>query len=122
MRFDLKRPCRDCPFRTDVRGYLTPARAEEITAAVLKGDATFTCHKTLTGEYVETDDESIYVPGDTGEQHCAGALILEAKAGHPNLPIRLARMTSMLDTDRLDMTAPVFDTAEEMIEHMRRSR
>lgn len=46
MKFDLKRPCKDCPFRSDIPGYLTKARAREIIDGITRGQATFSCHKT----------------------------------------------------------------------------
>lgn len=95
MRFDLKRPCAECPFKYSAGGYLTQERAIEIAEAILYGNKTFTCHKTISGNY--TDDHYVepdqlaefkpenrpdshdechaeqYSPGQK-DQHCAGAL------------------------------------------------
>jgi len=38
MRFDLKTPCKDCPFRTNIRSYLHPERAYEIATYALEGE------------------------------------------------------------------------------------
>lgn len=98
MRLDLVRPCPHCPFRTDIEGYLRPARAAEIAGSLLNGGS-FPCHKT-----VNYDDDGDPI---TGDQFCAGALIAMEREG---LAPQLARTMERLggyDASRLDMDAPV---------------
>lgn len=41
-----KAPCAKCPFRSDVRPYLHPERAEEIAYAACNPYSEFSCHET----------------------------------------------------------------------------
>lgn len=119
MHFDLKRPCKDCPFRKDVVGYLKKGRAQEILDAILREDQTFTCHKTITGERIE--DESgepiAYAPG-VKDQHCAGALIMEKRYGWPNRMPRIAISFGLFDPDALRDEEVVFESESAMVAHM----
>jgi hypothetical protein len=104
-RFDLTKPCDNCPFRKDVEGYLTPARAEEIANDLER--ATFQCHKTTKAGGAS--------PGTTA-QHCAGALIAMAKSDRLGDMQQVAERLRLYDPSRLDLTAPV-GTLHEFIEH-----
>lgn len=73
-RFDLKAPCKTCPFRTDGSQVLLSEDRREEIAAGIEGGATFTCHKTV--DYSVDDEER-----DGGTQ-CAGAVLV---AGQPQL-------------------------------------
>ncbi|RJF74994.1 hypothetical protein D3875_03070 [Deinococcus cavernae] len=61
--FALKRPCKDCPFRRDVRGYLGRDRIESIIEGHQEG-VPFFCHKTssIPGYHV-TDRRVRYCAG-----------------------------------------------------------
>lgn len=119
MKFDLKRPCKDCPFRKDVVGYLTRGRAREILYAIMRQDQTFTCHKTISGERLQDEQGTDvgYDPGDQ-DQHCAGALIMEKRAGWPNKMPRIAMCFGMFDPDELRGEDVVFESESAMIAHM----
>lgn len=108
MKFNLVRPCAECPFRNDRPGYLR--RAKEISDGLLT-DGTFTCHKTNTydddGDAMETSDS----------EHCAGALILLEKLGRPDQMMRWMERLGAYDYKRLDMDSPVFNTPAEFIKH-----
>lgn len=109
MNFNILSPCNDCPFRSDVRPYLTKARAAEITRDVLLGDKTFACHKTTgieTGRRVLRKNRS----------HCAGAMIIVKKTGWRNALLQIAGRLGLLDATRLDMTAPVFESSRAFID------
>jgi len=112
MKFDLTKPCGDCPFRNDITFYLRPERVEEILEAISgQQQATFTCHKTTgyddeSGETLETKDS----------QHCAGALILLEKIERPNQMMRWMERLGYYDRKKLDMDSPVYSDPEEMIE------
>ena len=72
----MKKPCSSCPFRHDVKPFLTPERGEELANSASNPYNTFHCHKTL--EYDDDDDNG---DGDTfiGEHSklCAGFLTLQ---------------------------------------------
>lgn len=119
MRFDLTKPCGNCPYRTDRPFYLCPERTAEILDAITDGQQTFACHKTVDYDAEDDDEESA---GDgrhtTKTQHCAGALILLEKLERPNQMMRIAERLGLYDRRKLKMDAPVFDTPAAMIDAM----
>ena len=73
----MKKPCKHCPYRRDVKPFLTPARGEELACLTTNQYNSFYCHKTT-----ESDDES-----DEGEMMvvnssklCAGFLTMQIEA------------------------------------------
>lgn len=72
----MKQPCKHCPYRNDVKPYLTYERAEELAYAPQNPYNTFVCHKTT--EYDDERDDMV-VTGSSKE--CAGFLTLRAQAG-----------------------------------------
>ena len=144
MRFDLKKPCAECPFTRTAGGYLSKERAKEIARYILYGNVTFTCHKHLTGDYVEGEEDSYkededqnadqdevcnsYRP-DSNDQHCAGALAFydklsaqkqprhgSAKEYVSNQMIQIAERLGLRNTQRLHPSSQsmVYDSIEEM--------
>jgi hypothetical protein len=107
MKFDLIRPCKDCPFRSDIPGFLTKARVREIIDGITRGQATFTCHKTN-----EFDDSGTVETKDS--QHCAGALIFLERLDQPNQMMRWMERIGVYDRSKLDMESPVH-TAKSMV-------
>jgi hypothetical protein len=107
MNFKMIKPCVHCPFRKDIRAYLTKSRVREIERSLVR--ATFPCHETTThnddGEYVRTGDET----------HCAGALILLEKLERPSQMMRIAERLRLYDRRRLVMKSPVFQSFKAMI-------
>ncbi len=76
MRFDLKRPCKNCPFSTAPTRivFACAARAEEIAESAYRNG--FPCH--LSAEHQDEDNargQSGFYPGPQ-TQHCAGALMM----------------------------------------------
>ena len=68
MKFNLKKPCKNCPFRKDSeKSWLGKKRAEGIAETITSGKGTFSCHKT-TGVV-----EGVEVP-QSKQSHCFGAL------------------------------------------------
>lgn len=115
MRFDLARPCDNCPFRTDRDAFLSKERAAEIADALLPypgKDQTFACHKTLG--YDEEAEETTVRPKS---QHCAGAMIVLEKMGKPNQMMQISERLHFRDPAKLDMSSPVFDTMGDFVDH-----
>lgn len=104
MKYDLRKPCDNCPFRNDIQPYIRPERVEEIVGAA------FACHKTT-----KHDDDGEHIENDK-EQHCAGSLILHEKMEQPHQMMRICERIGFYDRTKLDMDAPVYDSVEEMIE------
>lgn len=110
MHFDLKKPCANCPFRTDIVFPLERERVEEIIHSISRQDQTFACHKTTrhdpdTGEHVHSKTE----------QHCAGALIFLERADNPNQMMRISERLGLYDRTKLQMDAPVFIDGDDML-------
>lgn len=113
MKFDMVRPCTNCPFRTDcLEGWLGGNRAEEIADGITVGDQTFACHETTQHD----DEDGAHIP-TREEQHCAGAMILLEKLEQPNQLMRISERLHGYDMRKLDMTAPVFDDVDEFVAH-----
>lgn len=108
MRFDLTRPCENCPFRKDGKGVeLLPGRWKDIKRALIDKQATFSCHKTIEfhDPYLEEQDgEADWHIAAPGEQHCAGALITLEKMGRPNQIMRIFERLGGYDPSKLDMS------------------
>lgn len=115
MKFDLKTPCKNCPFRTDATAirFACRERAEEIEEIAYRNG--FPCH--LSADHVEDDEgEGGYVFGD-GTQHCAGALIMHSRDGDGNVPfLWLPEDEQDRVRDRLDWNAPVYQSADDFLD------
>lgn len=111
MKYTRQKPCAECPFRSDITPYLRRGRMTEIGNAILNGNGTMTCHKTLPE-----------AGGDGVDVHCAGALLVVAHqegtvlaSGYLRVMHRLGAATDAY-IDALDAaapTAPVFASFAE---------
>lgn len=72
----IKKPCKHCPFRIDVKPFLHPDRAEEIAYSTQNPYANFPCHKTI--EHDEDSGEGFEVESS---KTCAGFLTMRAQQG-----------------------------------------
>jgi hypothetical protein len=106
MRFEMKKPCSDCPFRKDVTPYLEYKRVIEIVNALTIENKTFACHKTVNQDKRE----------QINEQHCAGALIImeKNKIAYNNNMIRIAERLRIYNYKILDLEAPVYKNFNDM--------
>jgi hypothetical protein len=109
MKFTMTAPCPKCPFRYDVKPYLSPDRCEEILDSITHQQQTFACHETTA-----FDDDGEPVQSDS-EQHCAGALILLEKIEQPNQMMRICERLGMYDRTKLKMDSPVYGDDESML-------
>jgi hypothetical protein len=118
MNFTMKKPCADCPFRSDKVFPLHPDRARSILDGLLSG-GTFSCHKTVDYDRGDEDDEmeddDCHIPS-AEEQHCAGATILLEKLNRPNQMMRISERLGFYDRTKLDMEAPIYEDDDEMVE------
>jgi hypothetical protein len=107
--FALKRPCGNCPFRSDRAPFLDRDRAQDI-ADSLEAGASFHCHRTL--DYNAEDG----TPEITeSSKHCAGAMITMEREGKANQMMRIGERLGMYDRGLLDMHAPVHDSLGEWV-------
>lgn len=86
MRFDLKKPCKHCPFANtpDRITFACRERAEEIEEIAYREG--FVCHQ--HSEYREDHEGfgSYHFGHDGASQHCFGALAMYIKDGGANVP------------------------------------
>ena len=89
MKFDLIRPCENCPFaNTETRIKFTGRqRAEEIAEQAYREG--FVCHE--HADWVEAEDDLLggggaYERQDGSSQHCFGAVAMYVKQGSANIP------------------------------------
>jgi len=120
MKWDLKRPCKLCPFRKGSEGevirFACRSRAEEIEESAYREG--FVCHEHST--YVEGEDgEGGFTFGEDGEQHCAGALMMHLYNGGGNVPFEWLseeeqdRIQTRLETSAF---AEVYEGADEFLD------
>lgn len=116
MRFDLKTPCKNCPFRTDATAirFQCRERAVEIEESAYRHG--FPCHLSAV-DTSEDDEDGGYTFGEE-TQHCAGATIMYQNGGFSgNVPFeRLPEKTQDRVLDRLDYAAPVFDGPDAFLD------
>lgn len=116
MRYDLKTPCKNCPFRNDETRitFACRERAEEIEESGYRNG--FPCH--LSAVSTESDDNP-----DGGfeavenSQHCVGFIIMMFKDGEDTWPgIGNDEDLAGRLRDQVDWGAPVFDGAADFID------
>lgn len=120
MRFDLKRPCKICPFANtpDRITFACRERAAEIEEHAYRRG--FVCHEHAV--HIEEDD---YCDGgfdfraDGSSQHCFGAIALHVKDGGSSVPWEglseeeQDRWWSRVDKKALET---IFESEEEFLE------
>lgn len=109
MKFNLRKPCANCPFRNDRKFHLGRGRAAEIAHETSKEDRSFTCHKTLGHD---EEEDSVTTPRS---EHCAGVLIILEKEDNPNQAMRIAERLGMYDRHKLEMDSPVYSSMKEFV-------
>ena len=116
IQFDLKTPCKNCPFRNDATRlvFACEDRAKRIEEGAYR--AGFPCH--LSAKHVEQTEfrDSAFVFGEK-TQHCAGYIIMQLKMGNGAWP-GIGNDEDLYDRlcDQVDFGAPVFDTEEEFFD------
>ena len=109
INLDLKSPCGNCPFRSDVKFHLSRARAMEFA----QSDEIFLCHKTLDYETEGGDGRG----ADTElTQACAGYLIMRTKEHNPGKAMIMLRLLGLFDAGELNIGAPVYASQSEFVE------
>lgn len=79
MRFDLKTPCKNCPFRSDATAirFACRERAQEIEESAYRNG--FPCHLSAVDTSDEDEENGGYTFGEN-TQHCAGYIIMQLKS------------------------------------------
>jgi len=124
MKFDLKKPCDNCPFLREPYFHLGPDRREELADSLRRG-MSFSCHKTVNyddDEFAELDDDDdddddddVHIPSQD-EQHCAGALLTMMRCSRSTNMMHIAHRIGLFDADGLyegNMETDVYESLEE---------
>lgn len=98
--FQLKRPCKDCPFvkGSSTNMTLAEGRIEEIIDS-LHADHIFSCHKTI--DYNQVNPTDTFYQLQEQNQFCAGAMNYLVKEGRPNTQMQIATRLGWLNIDTL---------------------
>jgi hypothetical protein len=74
-----KKPCKHCPFRNDIKPFLTNEFAEELAYSTENPYNSFPCHKTT-----EYDDDSEDMERTNESKECAGFITMQIIANGEN--------------------------------------
>lgn len=117
MRFDLTRPCANCPFRSD-RGHFG-LRADRVRQILGGGNgrewwpaSSFPCHKTV--DYGAGENGRDVIGPDA--QRCAGVMLILYRENRPNDAMQLGERFGLFDPSKLDAGAPVYRSTAAAIE------
>jgi hypothetical protein len=94
----MKKPCANCPYRTDVKPFLHPERGEELAYIAQNPYNTFTCHKTLS----EGRDGDLFEGSNS--KVCAGFLSLQHNENGE----------TWYDNDGFEPSPKVYETSYDM--------
>ena len=113
-RYDLKTPCKNCPFRNDETRlrFFNRERAEEIEDTAYRNG--FPCH--LSAKLEEDESGDGYVFGEN-TQHCVGYIIMQLKEGSGPWP-GIDNDEDLMDVlaNQIDWGAPVFERTEDYLD------
>lgn len=118
MNFDLKKPCKGCPFRKGEGAVrLTEGRVHEVWRSATHNGPMFQCHNTVDYDSSDFDDEELGVVSKGEAQHCLGAVIAGVNSGDgPNQYARVCAQLKLLDVAAVEACADeVFSSEEEML-------
>lgn len=109
---DMRGPCNNCPFRNDIRPYVTLPRMLSIIDDIAVRGANFVCHKTTVDS--ERDDGECDRAITESSQHCGGAMVFLEKISRPNQMMRMAMRLGILDPEEIKKDSPVFASLSEV--------
>lgn len=113
MKYDLVKPCKNCPFgdTPDRIIFANRERAEEIEETAYRNG--FPCHLSAVDTSDEDPEYGGFVEGEN-TQHCAGAMMMYMKQGESAWP-GVANDEEVVEAawERMDFTAPVFECTED---------
>lgn len=118
----LRRPCKNCPFRSDRSfGGLRRGHAEEIVENLLGSAGSFHCHET-TVHGVDEDDNPVTTVDDNSLPCVGGLLFMEhvrPEGAIGNMWVVLGRVLGKPEfyTQDLDKSFPVCKSPEEFYRH-----
>ena len=106
----MKKPCKHCPFRRDVKPFLHEDRGAELAYLAQNPYNEFHCHKTTESD--EESEEGRMMVVETTKQ-CAGFLTLMAnELGEERMPEGFKPSYDLVYCDSWDMSGAYEDGAE----------
>lgn len=118
MRFDLTRPCGNCPFRSDRPFHMRPDRVRQILGGARDRRwwpaQSFPCHKTIIYGEDENGNEKTTIPASA--QQCAGVMAILHREERPNDAMQIAERLGLWDPATLDPTAPFYQSTQAAID------
>jgi hypothetical protein len=101
--FDLKKPCKSCPFLKEQNLSVGEKRLHEIIKGLLDDDrSTFICHNTIDYDKdVDANTGFMEVDAYKGHKQCAGAMIVLEKMRYMTVGMRIATVMGMYDRPAL---------------------
>jgi hypothetical protein len=116
MKWDLKTPCKNCPFMDTKYGikFSCRERASEIEEQAYRNG--FPCHLSAVDTSDEDEESGGFVFGPE-TQHCAGAILVFLKDGYDgNVPFEnLSDKEQDRIRSRLNWNAPTYNSVEEFL-------
>ena len=110
LSFNLKAPCRDCPFRSDIRPYLPQSTSRTVRPRSRTHDLRLPRDRSLSATQRQARP---FQPSNSASLH--RRLILMHKTECQGDLQQLAERLEFYDRGELRMDAPVYDTFEQMI-------
>ena len=104
--FSLKKPCTDCPFRSDKEFPLSVERKADI-AESLKNGQEFVCHRTV--DYLDDDASD-----QSHSCSCAGARETSRRSGIVSNAEQFAQRFGF-EFSAVDTDSPVYDSLDEWV-------
>lgn len=106
----MKEPCAHCPYRRDVKPFLTPERGEELAYHAQNPHNDFPCHKTTKSIDEVCDEYPEYMEGEMVSvettKACAGFLTLMAsECGEEHMPEGFKPSYELVYSEAYDMAA-----------------
>ena len=77
----VKKPCKHCPYRNDVKPFLHPERGAQLALLTTNPYNEFHCHKTTVSDE-EYGGDGFEMVTNNSSKLCAGFLTLMAQDGH----------------------------------------
>lgn len=109
----LYHPCADCPFRSDVPGYLYRSRVWEIIRGIDRGE--FHCHKTTVP--CEDEDGGGGRETNDGSKLCAGSLLFQYEVTRPGQMTRIGERLGFIHPAKLRGKDLIHQSEDEMADH-----
>lgn len=108
MKYDLKEPCKECPYVGNMPGWIGDHDHPQEFVDLVRADVPLSCHMTVQ------QDEGVYI-SPSKEQHCAGYALFMNKRIQLSKRPELAQMQRRLKEE--GCKTEVLYPAEVLVQH-----